>query len=135
MALSFAMARDAALPQPGPKWQVWWAIAVAVAATTVVTISGGLGTWETPSVATDVVLLFGIVGAVVVARPERIFSVGDYTDEPLDGRRVRYTRIVVAVAAAAGFLISGDEAIRALSPVWIAFAAGGVLRLIRRRHA
>jgi hypothetical protein len=58
---------------------------------------------------------------------------GDITGEPLVGARVRYARIVVAVAAFGSVLIAGDDAIRALGAAWVAFAAGAALRVIRGR--
>ncbi len=132
MALAFAIARDAALPQPAPRWQLWWALATAVAATVVVTVTDGLGSWVTPSLAADVVVIIGLIGAVMLARPEAIKSVGDITGEPLVKARIRYARIVIAVAAFGAVLIGGDDAVRALGAVWVAYAAAGAIRAADR---
>lgn len=128
MALAFAIARDAALPQPAPRWQLWWALATAVAATAVVTVTDGLGSWAAPSLAADAVVVVGLIGAVMLARPEAIISVGDISGEPLSKARIRYARVVIAVAAFGAVLIAGDDAVRALGAVWVAYASGGALR-------
>lgn len=132
MAFAFAVARDAALPRPAPRWQLWWSLATAVAATAVVTVTDGLGSWATPSLTADLVVVLGLIGAVMLARPEPIVSVGDITGEALVTARIRYTRVLIALAALGAVLIAGDDAIRALGAVWVAFAAGGALRITGR---
>lgn len=128
LAFAFALARDAGLPDPAPRRQLVWSLAVAAAVTAVATWQG-LDSSAPPAPAISIALAGLIAGwTLPVESPN---SVADLTLFPLDGRRLRTARRTVLAALALAALTGGGEGLIPLAPGWLALLATGVFSRLR----
>lgn len=127
--VAFAMVRDATLPGDPPPAAAVFAGATAVGVTARVALAGTLGTWVAPSGIELAVVVAGLLGWIaLIRRTEPILSVGDWTKEILDQRRVREARIFGVAPAAIAIAAAGSAGAVALAPLWISAAVVAIVR-------
>lgn len=132
MVLAAAMARDVALPGPAPRVQVWYGAVTAAAVTVVAALRGAFGTWIGPDVVQWALVAAGLVGAVIVLRPESPTSTCDYTPDRVDPVRLQWGRLLVASGLVLALVVAGAPGVRALAAGWATIAVAGVVRLAVR---
>ena len=125
LALAAALAADRFLPGPAPVATVLAGGAAAAGAMAAAvawgTLSPGWPEWPEAWLIAPAIL-----GLIVPLRPREVDAVGDRTGLPLEARRVRFGRWLVAAAGWLAVIGSGGAGLAAAAPVWAALTAAGL---------
>jgi hypothetical protein len=125
LAMAAALAADRFLPGPAPVATLWAggaAAAGAIAAAVIwATLTPGWPEWPEAWLIAPAIL-----GLIVPLRPRQVASVGDLTGLPLEARRVRFGRWLVAAAGWLAAIGAGGAGLAAAAPVWAALTAAGL---------
>jgi hypothetical protein len=132
IVLAFAMVRDAALPGEPPLNAGLWGSALAIGVTIRVALADGLGIWTVPDTAAFLTMAVGLAGAVIVLQPVPVLSLGDWTKEPLDPRRLREGALFGIMTAVVAVAASGAFGVVAVAPLFLTFTAVALVRLLAR---
>lgn len=135
IALAFALARDVSLPDPAPPRQLLWAGATALGVAVVAGIQSSLGAWTAPTPTQWAVVAAGLIGAVLVVRPEPVASHADLTLAPLSDQRLLWARGTVVAGLVLATLVAGGFAVSSVAPAWATVAVTGAVRMGRPRPA
>lgn len=130
MILAFAIVRDGALPEPAPRTQAWFGVAVAVLASVSAWLRDAFEGWETPDLSSWALIGAGVLGAAIATQPEPVTATCDIRGENLHHVRVRWARFQTLVAAVLAVAVGGAAGARGLAAVWGTLAVAGIVRLI-----
>lgn len=131
MAIGVALVADRMLPGRTPAANLLGGVLAIAAAATVAAVAGEWPEWTAPGTAGLAVAALGLAGALVSFTIPEPDSTADAHDRRLHHIRMQWAR-VLAVATGLGYVAIGKPGILGLGPLWAAFAAVGLVTVLRR---
>jgi hypothetical protein len=129
LAVAAAVALDATMAHPAPRYHVWLAAAIGVAVTLSVVISHALPRfWSPPDTPTVIIAILGtLAGLLTPVLPLSSFS--DFRNTRLDPSRLRAARRLAVASLALGVIAGGAAGGATSWPAWLALVVVGVFRV------
>ncbi|HSG79364.1 MAG TPA: hypothetical protein VLD62_07290 [Acidimicrobiia bacterium] len=123
VVLGLSLVVDGRLPGGSKRRVAIAGYGVLGAAVTSAAVAGNLVPDPTAAAGWDWLLVaVAVVGSVLVLRPPNVTSRSDWTDRPLEARRLRASRIVALGVVAGSAVWAGGEGLAAAAPVAAAMA-------------